>query len=73
LTESDLITGFIDVDEAKRGSYRDARPVRLADDLPARETSFILAGVAARGAREAICAHLTQRGWIEGRDFLLAA
>jgi glycosyltransferase involved in cell wall biosynthesis len=69
----DLITGFIDVDEAKRGSCRDARPVRLADDLPARETSFILAGVAARGAREAICAHLTQRGWIEGRDFLLAA
>ena len=69
----DLITGFIDVDEAKRGSYRDARPVRLADGLPARETSFILAGVAARGAREAICAHLTQRGWIEGRDFLLAA
>jgi glycosyltransferase involved in cell wall biosynthesis len=69
----DLITGFIDVDESKRGSYRDARPVRLADDLPARETSFILAGVAARGAREAICAHLTQRGWIEGRDFLLAA
>ena len=69
----DLITGFIDVDEAKRGSYRDARPVRLADDLPTRETSFIVAGVAARGAREAICAHLTQCGWIEGRDFLLAA
>ena len=69
----DLITGFIDVDESKRGSYRDVRPVRLADDLPAREASFILAGVAARGARAAICAHLTQRGWIEGRDFLLAA
>jgi hypothetical protein len=47
--------------------------LRLAEDLPARETSFIVAGVAAWGAREAICAHLSQRGWIEGRDFLLAA
>lgn len=69
----DLIAGFIDVDEAKRGAWRDARPVRLADDLPEREKSFILAGVGARGARQAICEHLTQRGWIEGRDFLLAA
>ncbi|MBL9130306.1 MAG: hypothetical protein JNG86_03850 [Verrucomicrobiaceae bacterium] len=67
------VTGFIDVDEAKRGTHRDGRVVRLAEDLPERETSFILAGVAARGAREAICEHLTQRGWVEGRDFLLAA
>lgn len=67
------VHGFIDVDEAKRGQHRDGRIVRLADDLPERETSFILAGVGARGAREAIHAHLTQRGWAEGRDFLLAA
>ena len=67
------VTGFIDVDESKRGQHRDGRVVRMADDLPERETSFILAGVGARGAREAICAHLTQRGWVEGRDFLLVA
>lgn len=67
------VTGFIDVDAAKRGQHRDGRVVRLADDLPERETSFILAGVGARGAREAIHAHLVQRGWIEGRDFLLVA
>lgn len=67
------VTGFIDVDEAKRGQHRDGRVVRLADELPERETSFILAGVAARGAREAIHEHLTQRGWVEGRDFLLVA
>ncbi|MDP1586233.1 MAG: glycosyltransferase family 2 protein [Prosthecobacter sp.] len=70
---ADAIAGFIDVDEAKRGTHRDGRLVRLADDLPEREKSFILAGVGARSAREAICEHLTQCGWIEGRDFLLAA
>jgi len=70
---AELITGFIDVDESKRGQHRDGRVVRMADDLPTRETSFILAGVAARGAREAIHEHLTRRGWVEGRDFILAA
>lgn len=67
------VIGFIDVDEAKRGQHRDGRIVRLADDLPEREKSFILAGVGARGAREAIHAHLVQRGWVEGLDFLLVA
>jgi hypothetical protein len=47
--------------------------VRLADDLPERASSFLLAGVGARGAREQIHAHLIQQGWQEGRDFLLAA
>lgn len=67
------LAGFIDVDPAKRGRHRDGRPVRLADELPDPATSFLLAGVAARGAREQILAHLVQRGWQEGRDFLLAA
>lgn len=67
------IAGFIDVDEAKRGHHRDGRPVRMADDLPDQGASFILAGVGARGAREKIHLHLAGRGWVEGRDFLLAA
>jgi len=70
---ADQIRGYIDVDEAKRGLRYAGRAVRMADELPQREESFILAGVCARGARENIHAHLTQRGWIEGRDFLLAA
>lgn len=70
---ADLIRGFIDVDEAKRGLRCAGREVRMADDLPQREESFILAGVSARGAREKIHAYLTQRGWVEGRDFLLGA
>jgi glycosyltransferase involved in cell wall biosynthesis len=65
--------GFVDVDPSKCGRHRDGRPVRLADDLPDRETSFLLAGVAARGARERIHAHLVARGWREGADFLLVA
>lgn len=67
------VTGFIDVDEAKRGQHRDGRVVRMKEELPERETSFILAGVGARGAREAIHRHLTTLGWQEGRDFLLTA
>ena len=67
------VTGFIDVDASKRGRHRDGREVRLADDLPERSGSFILAGVGSRGARERIHAHLTRRGWEEGRDFLLVA
>ncbi|HEY1050255.1 MAG TPA: glycosyltransferase [Prosthecobacter sp.] len=67
------ITGFIDVDPSKRGHHRDGRPVRMADDLPNLSHAFILAGVGARGAREKIHRHLTQRGWQEGHDFLLGA
>ena len=44
------ITGFIDVDVAKRGRRYGGRVVRLADELPERERSFILAGVSSRGA-----------------------
>lgn len=66
-------TGYIDVDAAKLGGQRDGRPVRLADDLPPRATSFVIAGVGNRGAREAILAHLLAHGWREGHDFLLAA
>lgn len=67
------ITGFIDVDESKRGQHRDGRLVRMADDLPPPSQAFILAGVGARGARDKIHHHLTQHGWREWRDFLLAA
>ena len=61
------------VDDGSQDGTMEVLKLCLAEDLPARETSFIVAGVAAWGARETICAHLSQRGWIEGRDFLLAA
>jgi hypothetical protein len=61
------------VDDGSQDGTTEVLKLRLAEDLPARETSFRVAGVPARGAREAICAHFTQRGWIEGRAFLRAA
>jgi len=65
--------GFIDVDSKKANLHRDGRRVLMADELPERDKAFVIVGVANRGARELIAAHLTERGWIEGRDFLLAA
>lgn len=65
--------GFIDVDPKKANRHRDGRRVVMADDLPERDRAFVIVGVANRGARELIAAHLTERGWLEGRDFLLAA
>ena len=41
--------------------------------LPEREGSFLLAGVGTRGVREALAGWLVERGWVEGRDFLLVA
>ncbi len=70
---ADLLTGFIDVDESKRGQRRDGREVRLVDELPPRDQSLILGGVANRGAREAIARHLIELGRVEGEDFLLVA
>ena len=70
---ADLLTGFIDVDESKRGQRRDGREVRLVDELPPRDQSLILGGVANRGAREAIARHLIELGRVEGVEFLLVA
>lgn len=67
------LAGFIDVDPAKIGSCREGKLIRSFEDLPDVGTSFIVAGVAARGVREEIAAYLTARGWVEGADFLLAA
>lgn len=65
--------GFIDVDPRKKSEHRDGRRVVMADELPDRGESFILVGVGNRGARERIAAHLLERGWVEGVDFLLVA
>lgn len=67
------LAGFLDVDPKKSGQVLDGLPVRHFKELPARGKSFILAGVAARGARAQITAYLVERGWREGEDFLLVA
>ena len=65
--------GFIDVDPKKSNTHRDGRRVRMADELPDIAESFIITGVANRGARERIHTYLTEQGRIEGRDFIMAA
>jgi glycosyltransferase involved in cell wall biosynthesis len=65
--------GFIDVDPEKANRHRDGRRVRMADDLPEMAKSFIVTGVGNRGAREKIDNFLSTRGWVEGRDFIMAA
>lgn len=65
--------GFIDIDPKKANTHRDGRRVVMAKALPTRHEAFILVGVGNRGASSAIAAHLSGKGWVEGRDFLLAA
>jgi hypothetical protein len=72
-TEGVCISGFIDIDQKKLGRLRDGRPVVGPRELPARESAFILAGVATRGARQLIAAQLDSLGRIEGSDYLLVA
>ena len=67
------VQGFIDVDSKKAGLHRDGREVVMDDALPDRASAFILVGVGNRGARNLIAADLCARGWVEGRDFMLAA
>ncbi len=65
--------GFIDVDAKKLGRTRDGRPVVGPHALPETGRSFIVAGVASRGARDLIRAELARQNRVEGADFLIAA
>ena len=66
-------TGYIDVDEKKSGKKVAGRPVLPSKELPDPEESLVLVYVATRGARDLIRADLQQRGWVEGRNFLICA
>lgn len=65
--------GFIDIDPAKCGQRIDGRPVVFPEQLLPNASHFILAGVGSWDARERIHAWLQKNGWVEGRDYLLAA
>jgi glycosyltransferase involved in cell wall biosynthesis len=67
------VRGFVDVDPAKWGRPRHGRLVVGPADLPTPDQALILGYVAARGARELIRAAVGQAGYVEGRDFWLAA
>lgn len=63
---------FIDIDPRKIGGVARGAPVH-APEVLVRGESTIVCAVGARGARSIIRAHLVERGFIEGEDFLFAA
>jgi glycosyltransferase involved in cell wall biosynthesis len=67
------IDGYIDIDPRKIGRKLASRPVLGPDRIPAPARCFVLGYVAKLGARELARAHLTSRGFVEGRDYLMAA
>jgi len=67
------IDGYIDIDPRKVGRALAGRRVISPEGLPPPPTAFVIGYVAKRGARELARNHLQQRGFVEGRDFLMAA
>ncbi len=67
------IAGYIDIDPRKQGRRLGGRPVISPERIPPPTEAFVLGYVAKRGARELARAHLQGRGFVEGRDFLMAA
>ncbi|WP_424964238.1 glycosyltransferase family 2 protein [Ekhidna sp.] len=59
------ITGYIDVKESKG--------VRHYENLPDKEEAFVVSYVSNRGAREEIRSFLINRGYEEGKHFILAS
>ena len=68
-----IIAGYIDIDAKKTGKKVAGRPVLPVLELPDPAGSVVLGYVSTRGAREHIRGELGQRGWVEGRDFIMCA
>ena len=68
-----LIAGYVDVDVKKTGRRIGGTglPVIGVEALPAPGELFVLSYVTTRGARDFNRARLVERGYAEGRDFLL--
>ena len=69
------IAGYIDIDPKKAGRALGGTgaPVIAPAQIPPPADVFVLGYVAKRGARERHREHLTRRGFLEGRDFLMCA
>ncbi len=64
---------FVDVDRNKIGRRRREAPILAPDALPPPGATPLLVAVAFRGARALVRAHLDERGWREGVDYLCVA
>lgn len=67
------IKAFVDIDPRKIGKEIHGRPVLSRLEMPGPNECFAVSYVASRGARNDIRAFLQTRGFVLGRDFLLAA
>ncbi|HVS54430.1 MAG TPA: glycosyltransferase family 2 protein [Opitutaceae bacterium] len=69
------IAGCVDVDAKKATPAIGGTgvPVVTPREIPPPETIFVLGFVSSRGARELIRGELRERGFAEGRDFLMCA
>lgn len=65
--------GYVDIDPAKCLPGRQKHPAVLPQQLPPPDRAFVVSYVGKRGARALIRHALGLRGFVEGRDFLMAA
>ncbi|MOA70654.1 hypothetical protein D3C78_1996870 [compost metagenome] len=63
----------MDIDPKKRGRTAYGRPIFMPDEIEGPDFAFVVSYVGKRGAGDYIRGQLTARGYLEGRDFLLAA
>jgi glycosyltransferase involved in cell wall biosynthesis len=66
------IAAFIDVDPKKSGKKYDGIPVIPTEEIPQSQNAFVISFVGNRGARNEIRNWLTENGYKEGDDFILA-
>jgi hypothetical protein len=67
------IEGFVDIDPKKIGQRIGRIPVISPAQLPSPPSLFVLGYVGNRGARDLTRTLLADRGYVEGRDFLMCA
>ena len=67
------ISTYVDIDPRKIGHTIHGRPVIHRRDMPPPSECFAVSYVASHGADQDIAAFLTERGYIQGKNFILAA
>lgn len=73
VAEGCRIVGYVDIDPRKAGRKAYGRPIYMPEDVRSPDFGFVVSYVGKRGAGDLIRAQLTARGYVEGRDFLVAA
>ena len=73
LFESDFsFGGYLDVDPKKTGKVFNGLSVSEAEDMPGKDSAYIVSYVGTRGAKNEIRRMLKRRDFEEGKDFVMA-